>query len=65
MSHSPSFGDCGVALCQCLIRMTEAEQDNPQDRLCYHLRVDSDLMDKRAVRGGIIKGKRFFQMRLG
>src|SRR5260370_27142322 len=65
MSHSPSLSDCCVAPCQCLVGKAEAEKDTAQKRLRVILRVESSLMDKRAVGDRIIKRKRFFEMRPG
>src|SRR5262245_17285519 len=65
MSQPPSLGECCVALSQCLIRITETEKDDPQERRRRHLGVKSDLMDKGLVGDRIIKRKHLFQVRPG
>src|SRR5215470_7680082 len=65
MSQSPSFSDSCAASCQCSVRMTETEKDDPQIRQRVYVRMESGLMDQRVVGDHIIKCKRLFQMRPG
>ena len=65
MSQPPSLGDRCAAVCHCLIRKAETEQDNLQMRLRYHVQVGSGLICKRAVGDWIIKDENLFQERSG
>src|SRR5262249_61264280 len=50
----PSLGHCGVAPCQCLLRITETEKREPQKRLCVNVGVVSGLMGQRTVGNRIV-----------
>src|SRR6516162_8802946 len=65
MSQPPSLSNYCAALCYCLIRKAEIEQDNRQVGLRYHVQVGSGLICKRAVGDWIIKDTHLFQVRSG
>ena len=48
-----------------LVRITETEETEPQDRLRVYVGIGRGVMDKRAVGDRIIKRKHRFEMRSG
>ena len=65
MGQPAGLGDGRAARHQGPAWKAETEKDDAQIRLRYRLGVESDLMDKRAVGGRIIKRQRLFEMRSG
>src|SRR5262249_23206117 len=63
MRQPPSLSDCCAALCHCLIRKTEREQDNVQMRLACPVRVGSCMIYKRGVGQRTIKNNPLRQLR--
>ena len=65
MRQSPRLGNCGVALCQCLVGEAETKEDDPQSRLCCQLRVHSGLTHEWMMGARIVKREHRFEVRSG
>jgi len=65
MRQPSSLSDCCTARATAWSGKPRQKKDDPQKRLCVYMRVDPDLVGKRAVGERIIKRKRLFVMRSG